>query len=107
MKQLKSIIEGSWVEIKQLPFTNEQIAIFKSEDNDAKNALLLQIKEEREVTPEDSDIAIANAKYIEIKPTIQGTDVYFLISMDITIETEMVRGILNCRVNEEHVQIRF
>lgn len=107
MKQLKSIIEGSWIEIKQEPCTSEEIAILKSEDTDAKNALRLQIKERTEVIPKDLDAAIANAKYAEIKPIIKDTEVYLFVRMDVTIETERVRGILNCKVNEELIQIRF
>lgn len=107
MKQLKSTIEEVWIEIKQTPFTNEQIAIFKSEDTEAKNALEVQIKQQREVTAEENDAAIAKAKYIEIKPIIKDVDSYLFMSMDVTIEPERIRGILNCKVNEEHIQIRF
>lgn len=103
MKQLQSTIEGTWVEINPVSLTAEQIAILKSEDANAQEALSLQIKEQREIAASDEDVLAGDAKYAEIKPTLKETDVYQLISFDITNDN----GILNCRVNGEHKQIRF
>lgn len=50
-----------------------------------------------------ADVTNANAKYNLVKPTLKDTDVYQLISIDMVDN----KGILNCRVNGEHKQIRF
>jgi len=107
MKQLQSTVEGTWIELNQVSLTEEQIAILQSDDVDAQTALSLQIKEQRESVAQDSDILISNAKYAETKPVLKDTDVYELISIDIAIGDEVVTGILNCRVNGKHEQIRF
>ena len=107
MKQLQSTTEGTWVELNQVELTAEQHAILESGDADAQDALSLEIKEQRESVASDEDVLIANAKYAEVKPVLKATDVYQLISMDVAIEGETTTGILNCRVNGDHKQIRF
>jgi len=103
MKQLQSTTEGTWVEINPVSLTAEQIAILESEDDNTKAVLAAEIKEQRESIASDEDILAGNAKYAEIKPTLKETDIYQLISFDIANDS----GILNCRVNGEHKQIRF
>tara|TARA_R110000822_G_scaffold127096_1_gene262318 strand:+ start:168 stop:479 length:312 start_codon:yes stop_codon:yes gene_type:complete len=103
MKQLQSTIEGTWVEINRIELTAEQIAILKSDDSDTKINLIAQLKEQKESAASDEDTIVCNAKYAEIKPTLKETDLYELISFDIANDS----GILNCRVNGEHEQIRF
>ena len=106
MKNLQSLIEGAWIELKQIQLTVEQKTLILSQeesDNEAKAILIEEIKTLREVEAQEEDALIAQAKYYEIKPTLKQTDVYQLISFDTTDN----RGILNCRVNGEHKQIRF
>ena len=106
MKNLQSLIEGTWIELKQVQLTVEQKTLILSQeesDNEAKAILIEEIKTLREVEAQEEDALIAQAKYHEIKPTLKQTDVYQLISFDITDN----KGILNCRVNGEHKQIRF
>lgn len=103
MKYLQSTVEGTWIEIKQVSLTAEQMSILKSGDSNAQTNLRLQIKEQRESIASEEDVTACNAKYVEIKPTLKESDVYELISFDITDDS----GILNCRVNGEHRQIRF
>jgi hypothetical protein len=107
MKNLQSKIEGTWIELKQVQLTEEQINILKSGDTEAQTTLNLQIKKQIEGVAEESDILISNVKYAEIKPLLRDTDVYELITIDISIDAEKTTGILNCRVNGEHKQIRF
>jgi ribosomal 30S subunit maturation factor RimM len=107
MKNLQSTAEGSWIELKEVVLTEQQNLILISDNNEEKANLLLEIKANREVEPTQEDIDIALAKYNEVKPTLKEDDVYELISMDITIENESSLGILNCRINGEHKQIRF
>lgn len=106
MKNLQLTTEGVWIELKEFSLTEEQINLMvstKEEDQDAKIELLQLIKSQREVDAQEEDILIAQAKYNEIKSTLEETDIYQLISFNICDN----KGILNCRVNGEHKQIRF
>jgi hypothetical protein len=106
MKNLQSIVEGIWVELKQVQLTKEQKTLLSSKDEANKEAviaLLAEIKSLREVEAQEEDVVLAQAKYEEVKPTLKETDVYQLISFNITGNN----GILNCRVNGEHKQVRF
>lgn len=107
MKKLQSTTEGTWVELKPIQLTTEQETIIASEDEQAKVELITLIKSQREVIAEISDSELAQSKYTEIKPVLKTTDNYQLISMDVTINNQNMSGILNCRVNGEHKQIRF
>jgi hypothetical protein len=107
MKNLQSTIEGSWIELKEVTLTEEQLAILASDNEEAKAVLIAEIKAEREVEAAQKDVIIALAKYNEVKPILKEGDTYELIAMDITIKNEFAFGILNCRVNGEHKQIRF
>lgn len=106
MKNLQSTTEGTWIELKQVQLTEEQKTLLNSNDEantEAVTALLAEIKSLREVVAQEEDSALAQVKYEEVKPTLKETDIYQLISFDITDNN----GILNCRVNGEHKQIRF
>ena len=109
MKTYKSTIEGTWVEILKVELTAEQKALMAStneEDKEAKVALAHSLKAQREgVVPEDKAAELV-AFYNTIKPVLKETDVYQLISADLS-EADTFIGILNCRVNGEHIQIRF
>lgn len=109
MKNYKSTIEGTWVEILKVELTEEQKALMSStnkEDREAKIALAQSIKAQREAQlPEDKAAELVSF-YNTIKPVLKETDVYQLISADIS-EVDAFKGILNCRVNGEHIQIRF
>jgi hypothetical protein len=106
MKNLQSTIEGTWVELKQVQLTEEQKTLLQSKeesDIEAITALMVEIKASREVEAQEEDVVLAQAKYEEVKPILKETDVYQLISFSIFNNT----GVLNCRVNGEHKQIRF
>lgn len=107
MKNIQSTTEGTWIELKPIQLTTEQETIIASEDEQAKVELITLIKSQREVIAEISDSELAQSKYTEIKPVLKTTDNYQLISMDVTINNQSMSGILNCRVNGEHKQIRF
>lgn len=110
MKNLQSTIEGTWVEIKPVILTEEQktlrVSLNKS-DREAKIALIEEIKSQREVAPKKTDKTLAVSKYNEVKPALKETDVYELIAMDIVVSEKLTTGILNCRINGEHKQLRF
>lgn len=111
MKTLQSTIEGTWNEIKSVPLTDEQINLLNSNDEadkEAKETLIQTIESQRVSTPLQEDLDLAKVTYKVFKPTITDTDTYELISTDIVIDdTNKVSGILNCRVNGEHTQVRF
>ena len=106
MKHLQSTIEGTWVEIKQVEITEAQKTLLSSRnesDKEAKKSLTLELKEARESEAIATDVTKANAKYNEVKPTLNDTDVYQLIAIDMVDNA----GILNYRINGEHLQVRF
>jgi len=56
----------------------------------------------------ENDIRLANEAYTQNKPTLTSDDSYKLISADVLIDDDSaVSGIINCRINGEHEQIRF
>ena len=111
MKTLQSIIEGTWNEIKSIPLTDEQFTLLNSDkdtDKEAKETLIQTIESQRVTTPLQIDSDLAQLTYVAIKPTIKETDTYELIGIDVVIDdNNKLSGILNCRVNGQHTQIRF
>jgi hypothetical protein len=112
MKKLQSVTEGMWVELKNVQPTKEEMELLNSKeekDIEAKRELLDVLKSKREVEASSEDVVIAQVKYDEVKPKLSDKDVYSLIAFDITIADngKKLSGILNCRVNTEHKQIRF
>ena len=97
MKNLSSQIEGVWKE-KLIP-TQSQLLVLQNGTQEEKEAVILAIT----VNPSNSDLALAIQTYNQNKPTDEN---YYLISCDLTID-DNIRGIINCRVNGEHKQIRF
>jgi hypothetical protein len=109
MKTYKSTTEGTWVEILKVELTEEQKVLIVStneEDREAKVALAQSLKSQREGTVSKDKAVELVAFYNTIKPVLKETDDYQLISVDIS-ETDSFQGILNCRVNREHIQVRF
>lgn len=109
MKNLQSIEEGKWVEQVSVQLTDAEKALLESFDHsDEKLALIEKIKTDSKKSVSATIASKAKAKYNEIKPSLKQTDVYELISADFQYnDTNIVLGILNCRVNGEHKQIRF
>jgi len=109
MKTYQSNIEGAWVEILKVELTEEQKSVLMSNndnDKEAKNDLLQSLKTQREVAVSENKIQELVNFYNTIKPELKETDVYQLISADLS-EANPFSGILNCRVNGEHLQIRL
>lgn len=106
MKNLTSNTEGVWIEIKPITFTEEQKTILKSSNTEEKTALIAELKEESETKPDKVTLALAVAQYNYIKSMVSKDETYEFIQCSLTL-TDKVKGILNCRVNGEHKQIRF
>ena len=106
MKNLASTTEGVWVEIKPTILTEEQKTILQSSNEEEKTALMAKLKEESETKPDKVALALAVAQYNYVKPVVSKDETYEFIQCSLTL-TNTTKGILNCRVNGEHKQIRF
>lgn len=60
-----------------------------------------------ELQADDPVLAELNALYASKKPELKEGEPYEFIGMDVTIDGSESWGILNCRVNSQHTQIRF
>ena len=110
MKVIQSTVETIWKEIVKVELTSEDKILMLStnkEDEVAKKALIDRVKSERELELDVETSATAQAIYESKKPTLKENDTYQLIAVDMQLEGEVGKGIINCRVNEEHRQIRF
>lgn len=95
MAQL-NYINGEWVE-KYQP-TMDDLFILRGADSNDKSLLLDKIK--TPITPAQVDIIIATELYENNFP-----EGYDFISC--SIDTSERSGLINCRINEKHKQVRF
>lgn len=84
----------------------EQMRDTELGDKDRK-ALMESIKEQSKVELDADKIADLEAFYEGKKPELKDGDDYQLIAIDLREAGDTYSGILNCRVNGEHIQIRF
>jgi hypothetical protein len=101
MKKYTSQEEGVWKEILNPTITEEQLVILEGEDNAEKQALIESIKSSSNQAVVDTTELVA--LYNTHKPVLKEEDVYVFIDMHVSGS----KGLLNCRVNGEHKQIRF
>lgn len=111
MKTFQSIEESVWYELKEVELTQAQEELLMSTDEadlEAQTELIAWINAEKEGEVDAAKLAELNAFYATVKPELKAEDIYKLIEIDLTEEAvSKFRGILNCRVNDEHEQIRF
>ena len=113
MKNYQSTTEGSWIELLKVELTEEQKTLLMSTDEadkeskESKESLREWIKSEREGRVEEAKTNELISFYENIKPELKEEDNYHLVSMDISEKNDKFTGILNCRVNGQHKQIRF
>jgi len=110
MKTYQSVEEGTWVELLPVQLTKEQRDLIRSnkeEDIEAKQELSALIKSQREGLVDIEREGELNSFYNSIKPELKENDVYQLIAIDVAEKENSFSGILNCRINGEHRQIRF
>ncbi len=110
MKKLQSKIENSWVEIVTVTVTEEEVAILNSKDiSDTETKLILgnKINTENRSLATETDAVLATSLYNSVKPSLEESDVYELIAIDLFIDTVKTTGILNYKINGEHKQISF
>lgn len=108
MKNYKSQEEGIWFSLVSYTPTEEQINILKvSPTTEEENTLRLNTLEavklaSREAVTVEEKTEL-EALYNANKPELKSTDVYVLIDANISNNSNLI----NCRVNGEHIQIRF
>jgi hypothetical protein len=110
MKNYQSTAEGTWIELLPVQLTEEQKTLImstKEEDTEAKKALQETIKSQREGSVPTKKKNELKAFYNTVKPELKEDDTYQLISIDLSEKEEKFVGILNCRINGEHKQVRF
>jgi type II secretory ATPase GspE/PulE/Tfp pilus assembly ATPase PilB-like protein len=110
MKNLTSKVEGSWCNPIVTELTEEQKRLLQSVeevDEVAKSELLETLKENRENPANTEDSDEAQTVYELHKPVLEQTDTYQLIAVDLSIDSFRKTGIINCRINGVHKQIRF
>jgi hypothetical protein len=107
MKNIQSTVEGTWIELVHVELTETEKAVLMSNDKQAKQNLAQELKSKREKSLSQQDSNIAQTIYLQHKPTLKIRDIYQLISVNMTLDGETGTGIINCRVNGEHKQIRF
>ena len=110
MKTYQSTTENIWEKLNKVELTENEIALLdseKEEDKVARKELSEVIKQKRKTTLIESE----SQKYIEIynshKPTLTEKDNYVLLAINVIEAGDIISGILNCRINGEHKQIRF
>lgn len=104
MKQIQSTNEGVFLEITRVPFTEEELlehGFSKDEINSS----------EFKNTGRIEKLEVGDSAYSEfyntIKPELREGDSYEFISLDLIDDDGYFSGILNCRINGEHIQVRF
>ena len=110
MTNFQSTTEGTWVELKPVQLTEEQKTLLMSReesDKDAQKELREWMKSEREGTVATKKKNELKEFYDSIKPELKEEDTYQLISIDLSEKEDKFVGILNCRINGEHKQVRF
>ena len=110
MKNFQSKEEGTWIEILPVQITKEQRDLLhstKEEDKEAQQELATLIKSQKGGVVSEEKTASLVQFYNSVKPEIKQGDTYQLISIDLSEKEDKFIGILNCRINEEHKQIRF
>lgn len=109
MRNLQSTIEGTWIELVSVELTKEEKSLMISRDESDKeerDLLTARIKSEREIEV-TGDVTDLDAVYNSLKPELKEDDVYQLIAINLSERGEKYSGILNCRVNGKHLQIRL
>lgn len=108
MKNYKSQIEGEWFSLINYTPTEEQVLILKTTPATEEEVLLknqtldaVKLASREEVTTQEKDELVA--LYNTHKPVLKEGGAYVFIDMNVSGNN----GLLNCRVNGEHKQIRF
>ena len=107
MKKLTCKTEGVWIDVTENGLTEAEKSTLITGTSEEKTVIGAKLR--GYVAPEitGDEAVAAEAIYTDKKPTLKDTDTYQLIACDVTVEGNTLTGILNCRVNGEHIQVRF
>lgn len=109
MKNIQSTIEGTWYELVNVTLTqSEQTLLASTDPNDlqAQQTLRQDLISRSRQSLTSSEVQTAQSIYDQHKPALEEEDTYQLISADMVLGGDN-NGIINCRINGEHKQIRF
>lgn len=109
MKNIQSIIEGTWYELVNVELTEAEKTLLASKDPSdlqAQQSLKQDISNRSKKSLSASETQTAQSIYDQHKPALETEDTYQLISVDMVLGEDN-NGIINCRINGEHKQIRF
>jgi hypothetical protein len=109
MKHIETTDGITWKQINNISITKEQNDILKDAESEAASALRAELNANRYTVLSAEESVVAKAKYDELKPEVKETDQYQLIAVNMMLDDDGVAtsGIINCRVNGDHKQIRF
>ena len=109
-RDIMSDEEGVWFILNKIELTKEEMDLIKNQDsdNEHKKELLERIKLNKKTPAIQEDSDLAQSIYLENKPELKEGDKYRLLSASITLrDNKLVGGLINCRINGNHNQIRF
>ena len=113
MKEFQSTVENIWYEIIPVELTEQQISVLQSTETTSeiiqeKQEIHEMIKALREQPVSETYKVQLDQLYAAHKPQLKENDTYQLISIDASeFDNNEFHGILNCRVNGDHIQVRF
>ena len=110
MKQFQSTSEQNWVQVMPISLSQQEKDLLFSKDkknDENRDALIKDINTRRFSSVDAETLTKLNAFYTSIKPSIKEGETYELIAIDVFDNLGGFSGILNYRINKEHLQIRF
>lgn len=105
---MKNLIlrNDEWLLTKKVNLTKEEKEIISSND-ETRFDIMKEINKKRYVKASTDVIETCQKIYDEYKPILKEHDKYELIDLNVCLNEDNVKGIINCRINGEHKQIRF
>lgn len=109
MKKFNCTTEGHWLVInfEAVPSDLTERLMETGLSKDERLSTIAEIKALRESPASQAESLALNEIYESVKPNLEEGQTYSLISIDAHQVEDLYTGIINCRVNEEHVQVRF
>lgn len=102
-----------WVELVHYELSEEEKAILDNRDEsnkEVRKSLTDDIRSKREIPLSEDLESLAEGVYDSHKPVLKDGDVYQLIDVFFLLDPDnniASSGLINCRLNGEHKQIRF
>lgn len=110
MKHFEKINDGVWMKRNTPLLTEEQKTLLASKeesDVDAKKELNTLIASQLKIEATSDEVSKLDAALEANKPELKENDTYTLIHCAISLDDDKATGLINCRVNGEHIQVRF